>query len=198
MKKKESKCLNSANSPKQDNKELKIVYTKVNFKRFKIKPRNIFNNNKLFAYQKASGNITLLKELIHQVFVNKYYNDRNFYNAKVIGDIINNESTHLVAEFKDYLIYGDDSEFLQKNYNIKECKKYLPRLLSYYESCSSIFPNYVVLHESKYIYNNIQKKQKVIDLQQEQEEKLKKKRAVHMKRKKKKKKMKNIIFLILM
>ena len=84
MKKKESKCLNSANSPKQDNKELKIVNTKVNFKRFKIKPRNIFNNNKLFAYQKASGNITLLKELIHQVFVNKYYNDKNFYNAKVI------------------------------------------------------------------------------------------------------------------
>jgi len=174
MEKKESKCSNSDNSTKQDNKELKVVNCKINFKRFKIKPRNIFNNNKLFAYQKASGNINLLKKLIHQVFVNKYYHDKNFYNAKVIGDIINNESTHLVAEFKDYLIYGDDSEFLQKNYNIKDCKKYLPRIFGYYESCSIIFPNYVVLHESKYIYKNIQKKQRVIDLQQEQEEKLKK------------------------
>ena len=174
MDKKESNNLNSANSTKQDNKDLKVISCKINFKRFKIKPRNIFNNNKLFAYQKASGNITLLKKLIHQVFVNKYYHDKNFYNAKVIGDIINNESTHLVAEFKDYLIFGDDSEFLQKNYNIKDCKKYLPRILSYYESCSIIFPNYVVLHESKYIYKNIQKKQRVIDLQQDQEEKLKK------------------------
>ena len=32
----------------------------------------------------------------------------------------------------------------------------------------------MVLHESKYIYKNIQKKQKVIDIQQEQEEKLEK------------------------
>ena len=191
MKKKESKCFNSANASKQDNKELKIINCKINFKRFKIKPRNIFNNNKLFAYQKASGNITLLKKLIHQVFVNKYYHDKNFYNAKVIGDIINNESTHLVAEFKDYLIYGDDSEFLQKNYNIKECKKYLPRIFNYYESCSIIFPNYVVLHESKYIYNNIQKKQRVIDLQQEQEEKLQKKKSGSNEKQKEKEKEKN-------
>ena len=173
MEKKEPNSLNLASSGKQNNKELKNGNFKINLKPHKIKPRNIFNNNKLFAYQKASGNITLLKKLMHQVFVDKYYHDKNFYNAKVIGDIINNESTHLVAEFKDYLIYGDDSEFLQKNYNIKDCKKYLPRIFNYYESCSIIFPNYVVLHESKYIYKNIQKKQRIIDIQQEREEKLK-------------------------
>ena len=172
MEKKGTNSLND-NSGKQNNKELKNDNFKIDFKPFKIKPRNIFNNNKLYAYQKASGNITLLKKLMHQVFVDKYYHDKNFYNAKVIGDIINNESTHLVAEFKDYLIYGDDSEFLQKNYNIKDCKKYLPRIFNYYESCSIIFPNYFVLHESKYIYKNIQKKQRIIDLQQEREEKLK-------------------------
>ena len=143
-----------------------------------IKKANMFNkltkiysNNKLFAYQKAKGNIRLLKKLIHQNFVDKYYHDKNFYNSKVIGNIINNESTHIVAEFKDYLIYGDDSEFLQKNYNIKEIKKFLPKLIDYYKSSSVIFPNYVILHESKYIYNNIQKKQRIIDKQQEQEEK---------------------------
>ena len=57
---------------------------------------------------------------------------------------------------------------------MKEIRKYLPKIFHYYESCSVIFPNYVVLHESKYIYKNIQKKQKVIDIQQEQEEKLEK------------------------
>ena len=173
MEKKGPNSLNLAFSGIQNNKEIKNDIFKINFKSFKIKPKNIFNNNKLFAYQKASGNITLLKKLMHQVFVDKYYHDKNFYNAKVIGDIINNESTHLVAEFKDYLIYGDDSEFLQKNYNIKDCKKYLPRIFNYYESCSIIFPNYVVLHESKYIYKNIQKKQRIIDIQQEREEKMK-------------------------
>ena len=90
---------------------------------------------------------------------------------RMIEDILNNESTHLVAEFKDYLIMGDITEFLQKSYNIEECKKYLPKIYDYYNSCSVIFPNYVKLHESKYIYKNIRKKQKVIDNQQEQEEK---------------------------
>ena len=89
----------------------------------------------------------------------------------MIDDILNNESTHLVAEFKDYLIMGDITEFLQKSYSMKEVKKYLPKIYDYYNSCSVIFPNYVVLHESKYIYKSIRKKQKVIDNQQEQEDK---------------------------
>ena len=79
----------------------------------------------------------------------------------MIDDILNNESTHLVAEFKDYLIMGDITEFLQKCYNIDECKKYLPKIYEYYNSCSVIFPNYVKLHESKYIYKNIRKKTKL-------------------------------------
>jgi hypothetical protein len=54
---------------------------------------------------------------------------------------------------------------------MKECKKYLPILFDYYKSCSIIFPNYVILHENKYIFKNIRKKQKVIDNQQEQEDK---------------------------
>ena len=177
MDKKGPNYLKSGNSGKRINKDFMNINYKLNFKRSKIRPRNIFNNNKLFAYQKAAGNIILLKKLIHQTFIDKYYHDKNFYNSKVIDDIINNESTHVVAEFKEYLIYGDDSEFLQKNYNIEDCKKYLPKIFNYYESCSVIFPNYVILPESKYIYKNIQRKQRVIDLQQEQEDKLEKKKG---------------------
>jgi len=154
--------------------EFNILNFKHNSKSFKIKPRNIFNNNKLFAYRKASGNFKLLKKLIHKIFVKKYFPDINFYNSKVIEDILNNRSTHVVAEFKDYLIYGDDSEFLHYNYSIKDCTKYLPKIFKYYQSCSVIFPNYVTLYESKYLYKNIQKKQRIIDVQQEQEEKNKK------------------------
>ena len=118
--------------------------------------------------------ILQLERIVFKKFNNYYSNDKDFYNIKVINEIICNESTHIVAEFKDYLISGDYSEFLQKIYNLKECKECLPKIFEYYESCSVIFPNYVILPESKYIYKNIQKKQIVIDVQQEQEEKAEK------------------------
>ena len=167
----EYKNSNELKSTNNIHDEFNILNFKNNFKSFKVKPRNIFNNNKLFAYRKASGNVKLLKKLIHKIFIKKYFHDINFYNSKVIEDILHNKSTHVVAEFKDYLIYGDDSEFLHYNYTIKDSTKYLPKLFKYYKSCSVIFPNYVTLYESKYLYKNIQRKQRIIDVQQEQEEK---------------------------
>ena len=130
-----------------------------------------FKSNLLYGYQRKKGDFKYIQKYVHKQFINLYKNSKNDYNARMIDDILNNESTHLVAEFKDYLIMGDLTEFLHKSYNLKECQKYLPKIYEYYNSCSVIFPNYVNLHESKYIYKNIRKKQKVIDNQQEQEEK---------------------------
>ena len=113
-----------------------------------------------------------LKKYIYLKFNNYYSNEKDFYNIKIINEIICNESTHIVAEFKDYLINGDTSEFLQKYYFLKESKECLPKIFEYYDSCSVIFPNYVILPESKYIYKNIQRKQRVIDNQQDLEDKL--------------------------
>ena len=142
------------------------------YEKFKnTKLTNIYKNEKYFNSKNKKKSLKNLEAKIHNYFINLYYHDKDFYNIKVIDDIINNYDTHLVAEFKDYLIMGDDSEFLQKNYNIGECKKYLPTLFDYYKSCSVIFPNYVILHENKYIFKNIRKKQKVIDNQQEQDDK---------------------------
>lgn len=42
---------------------------------------------------------------------------KDFYNVKIVNDIIYNESTHIVAVFKDYLIYDDLSEFLKRIYD---------------------------------------------------------------------------------
>ena len=140
---------------------------------------NNFTNTQNHNHQKTKNflkrkkpviSLNSLEKLIYSNFVNLYSNDKNYYNVKVINDIISNESTHIVAEFKDYLIKGDDSEFLQKYYPSSKSSKYLPKIFDYYQSCSVIFPNYVILPESKYIYKNIQKKQIVIDVQQEQEE----------------------------
>lgn len=120
-----------------------------------------------FSYKSTHRSFLSLEKLIHARFHSIYSNDKNFYNIKIINEIICNESTHIVAAFKDYLIDGDYSEFLQKSYSLNECLESLPKIYDYYDSCSVIFPNYVILPESKYLYKNIQRKQRVIDNQQE-------------------------------
>ena len=112
-----------------------------------------------------------LEQYIFKKFNDFYSNEEDFYNIKIINEIICNDSTHIVAVFKDFLISGDTSEFLQKLYSLSESKECLPKIYEYYDSCSVIFPNYVILPESKYIYKNIQRKQRVIDNQQDLEEK---------------------------
>ncbi len=123
---------------------------------------------------KKISNMLKLERHVFKKFNNFYSNEEDFYNLKIINEIISNESTHIVALFKDNLINGDNSEFLQKNYSIKEINQCLPKIFQYYDSYSVIFPNYVILPESKYIYKNIQRKQRVIDNQQELESKLEK------------------------
>ena len=75
------------------------------------------------------------------------------------------------------MITDDSSEFLKRYYTKKESGVRLPRFFEYYETYSKLFPNYTALLEGKYIYKNIQKKQRMIDLQErmELEEKNKKK-----------------------
>ena len=157
--------INTSSQKNQNNSDIKISNvsntTSLKQKALKI----ILENSHLITSQKT------IEKRIFQRFNQFYSNDEDFYFIKVINEIICNENTHIVAEFKDYLISGDYSEFLQKSYNIKECKECLPKIYEYYDSCSVIFPNYVILPESKYIYKNIQRKQRVIDNQQDLEEK---------------------------
>lgn len=47
----------------------------------------------------------------------KYLTSREYYNVKIINDIIYNENAHIVSVFKDYLIFDDVSEFLKRFYN---------------------------------------------------------------------------------
>ena len=148
---------------------LQNLSLKQNKKKLK-RDKNTYKFNLFHDHQSKKGDFKYLEKYVHLYFISFYKNTKDDYNIKMIEDILNNESTHLVAEFKDYLIMGDVTEFLQKTYSMKECQKYLPKIYDYYNSCSVIFPNYVMLHESKYIYKNIRKKQKVIDNQQKQEE----------------------------
>ena len=91
---------------------------------------------------------------------------KDYYNVKIVNDIIYNEATHIVSTFKDYLIYDDVSEFLKRSYTTTEAKARLPKIYEFYEKYSKVFPNYVVLSESQYMFKNIERKQRLIDEKQ--------------------------------
>ena len=74
-----------------------------------------------------------------------------------------NEQRHIVSVFKEYLIFDDFSEYLKRFYTRKESYDRLPRIFEFYEHYSKVFPNYVALPESKYMFKNIERKQKLID-----------------------------------
>ena len=126
---------------------------------------------KLFIGNHPLISMKTIKKISHFNFINKYIKNEFYYDSIIIDHIIHNDPGHIVAEFKDFLIMGDINEFLQNYYKRKESIYLLPKIYDYYISYSVIFPNYVILPESQYIYKNIQKKQKVIDIQQEQEDK---------------------------
>ena len=82
--------------------------------------------------------------------------DSKFLEVKVINDLIYNEQAHIVSVFKDYLILDDINEFLKRYYNHKqESVVRLPKLCDFYNKYSQVFPNFVSLPESKYMFRNI-------------------------------------------
>lgn len=107
--------------------------------------------------------------LLHQISKNlssKYMTSKDFYNVKIINDIIYNENTHIVSVFKDYLILDDISEFLKRRYASFETKPRLSKIYEFYDKYSKVFPNYVVVPENKYMFKNIERKQRMIDERQ--------------------------------
>ena len=92
------------------------------------------------------------------------------YEIQIIENVMCNDPCHFVAVFKDYLIADDHSEYLRRIYKKAESIQRLLKLFSYYQETSVIFPNYTPLVESKYLYNNVIRKQRVIDEQQNLEE----------------------------
>jgi hypothetical protein len=127
----------------------------------------------LDSNMEGSTTIITPKAQIHSNLNKKYLTSRDYYNSKVITDIIYNENTNLVSVFKDYLIYDDISEFLKRYYSTDEFPSRLPKIFEFYEKYSKVFPNYVNIPENKYMFKNIERKQKFIDDKQKAIEQMK-------------------------
>jgi hypothetical protein len=102
--------------------------------------------------------IKTIEKVITHNLNQKYLTSKDYYNVKIINDVIYNESTHVVSVFKDYLILDDVSEFLKRYYGCIESEGRLPKIFEFYEKYSKVFPNYVTLPESKYMFKNIERK----------------------------------------
>ena len=125
------------------------------------------HTSKRSTYSYRLQSFQYIDKYIYNTFHKKYFLSNLFYGACVINNIVYNERTLIVAKFKDFLIMDDSSEFLKRYYTTEESLYRLPKFFSYYITYNKIFPNYTSLPESKYIYKNIHRKQKMIDLQQE-------------------------------
>ena len=112
----------------------------------------------------------IIEKNIYNKFYKTYSDTNNCYNIKIINEIITNQRSHIVAEFKDFLIKDDNSEFIWKFYSLKDSRNLLTSIINYYEQTSLFFPNYILLSENKYLYKNIQRKQKLINILEEKDE----------------------------
>ena len=156
-------------SLKQDINNLNSIKAKFNsiIKKNNIMNSKIFINfgNSNFPKKIKMKNI---EKFIYNRFIKTYNINQDFYNVKIINEIISNEYSHIVSQFKDYLIEDDMNEFIHKSYKKSDSIFLLKQIFKYYKIGSVVYPNYILLPEKRYIYKNIKKKQKIIDLQEQE------------------------------
>jgi len=100
---------------------------------------------------------------LNSILYKKYLFTKDDYDKNIITNILYNEKTHIVSIFKELLIYDDPGEFLNRFYYLNECLYKIKSYCEIYQKNRKNFPNFVILPESKYIFKNIKKKQKLLD-----------------------------------
>ena len=95
--------------------------------------------------------------------IKKYSSFYYSFPFQCINNLISNEKCEIVAKFKDYLIYDDDTEFLNVFWSLNDIYPKFKQVVNFYTCYSRIFPNYIILPENDFMYKNLRKKQKIID-----------------------------------
>ena len=140
---------------------------------------------------------TVLRQISYTNLFKKYTSGKYSFLKISINHLIFSEDSQIVARFKDFLIYDDNTEFIRRFYPIKETNPRLKKILTFYETYSKVFPNYLVLKENKYLYRNIRKKQKMINAINEikkEEKENKKKLGIKQDKNINQKNKKNVLF----
>ena len=98
--------------------------------------------------------------LVRQNMYKKYSrNTEKDYDLSVMNNILEKDKCHIVALFKEFLLYYDYMEFLKRFYKITETRSRLINISYFYKENLLFFPNYSPLMESRYLHRNIRRKQ---------------------------------------
>ena len=100
----------------------------------------------------------------NNILYKKYSSFKFSYILICVNNLMFNEKCRIVSRFKDYLIYDDDTEFLRIHYKKEILRKTLIKVYDFYDKYNKVFPNYMILPENVYMYKNLRKKQKMIDI----------------------------------
>ena len=101
---------------------------------------------------------------IYSKTLKKYDFSPNKYNISIINNLIFSINSRKATYLKDNLFYDISIEFFRRYYFKKEIKLYLTYFIAFYEENNKIFPNYYTcLPDSKYLFDNIQKKQQLLN-----------------------------------
>ncbi len=80
----------------------------------KVDPRS---KTKANSFKNTSKRLSLIKTIrtqANKLILQNHNSDKDTFYRKTANDIVYNEKSHIVAVFKDYLIYDDTSEFLKR------------------------------------------------------------------------------------
>ena len=81
----------------------------------------------------VNKNLSDFEKIINKKFHEKYYLEPNYYNIIKIENIIYNDKSHLVSQFREQLIFNDIFDFFSKYYSTKEIRPLLIKCFSYYK-----------------------------------------------------------------
>ena len=115
------------------------------------------NIDKTFSFYYNYNNIS------NNILYKKYSSFEYSYTSLCIKNLIFNEKCRIVAKFKDFLLYDDYTEFLRISFEKENLKNTFSKVIDFYDKYNKVFPNYMILPESIFMYKNLRKKQKLID-----------------------------------
>ena len=173
--------------PKNLNKEgLPLHSAKMNNhnSRNKVSLKFQYTNKQMILYnskEKENGRKKLKQKNLSQILLKfkkkmisnlkKYNVNEDMYNKKIINDIIYDENKHIVSEFKNYLLWDENSDFLKRFYYLHESINRLPKINYYYEKYTLFPPVYFCLDDLvKIMIKNVKRKKKYLEMIEEMED----------------------------
>ena len=119
---------------KSSNKKA-FIYKSPSFNKSSNKSKH---NNEIINFKHSN-----YKEKIIHNNLKKYNISTKTFNKYIINDIIFDHRNHIVAVFKNYLLWDESSEFLKRYYKKKDIFGRLPKISEYYEQYTLFSPNYL-------------------------------------------------------